>query len=134
MYKGSCLCGEVKFEVQGPIESVINCHCIECRKAQGAAFGTNGFVNLSDFKIISGSDNMKSYESSPGKQRCFCGNCGSPIISKRDAMPDKVRVRLGTLDGEIKEQPTCHLFVGEKANWLSINDSLPQYEGFEPSR
>src|SRR5690242_19376469 len=33
--KGSCLCGEVAFEVEGPFDAFLNCHCSRCRKRPG---------------------------------------------------------------------------------------------------
>ena len=39
-FKGSCLCGSVRFSVDGFCEKAANCHCSMCRKFHGAAFGT----------------------------------------------------------------------------------------------
>ena len=38
MLKGSCLCGSVRYEIDGPLDGAMNCHCSMCRKAHGAAF------------------------------------------------------------------------------------------------
>ncbi len=134
MYKGSCLCGQIRFEIHGGISSVIYCHCSQCRKAQGSAFGANGFVASDEFVITTGGELLKSYESTPGKERCFCSHCGSPILSRRLNDLSRVRVRLGALEGDITEKPEGHLFYGSKANWCELDDDLPKYEGYEPSR
>lgn len=134
MYTGSCLCGKVKFEISSAISDIVFCHCSQCRKAQGSAFGANGFVKQVDFKFASGEDSLSSYQSSHGKHRCFCKICGSPIISKRDNAPEKLRVRLGSLDTDITENAVGHIFVQDKANWDEINDNLPQYNKYEPGR
>ncbi len=34
-YRGSCLCGETKFEVHGPLRNSVACHCTQCRKQTG---------------------------------------------------------------------------------------------------
>jgi len=134
IYKGSCLCGKVSFEITGEIQNIIYCHCSQCRKAQGSAFATNGNVNAKDFKFISGKDELTGYESSPGKTKYFCKHCGSPIISKNQSNPNKVRIRLGTIESNILEKPTAHIFATSKANWENIADDLPQYESYEPNR
>lgn len=134
MYKGSCLCGKVTFEILGAIGNIIFCHCSQCRKAQGSAFGANGFVKREDFNFIGGEDNLSSYESSSGKHRCFCRTCGSPILSRRDDVPEMIRIRLGTVEADIDEKPVGHIFAASKANWYEITDDLPRYEEYEPGR
>lgn len=134
MYQGSCLCGKVTFEIRAGIEDIICCHCAICRKAQGSAFATNGNVNAKDFRFTAGEHLLSNYESSPGKIRYFCSHCGSPMLSKGSASPDKVRVRLGTLDSDVLERPKAHIFVASKANWESLQIDLPQYDSYEPGR
>jgi len=130
LYKGSCLCGKVSYEITGAIDDIICCHCSLCRKAQGSAYATNGNVNVADFRFISGEDALTGYESAPGQVKYFCQYCGSPIISKKDASPDKVRVRVGTITSDIDERPTAHIFVDSKANWDVINATLEQHSKY----
>ncbi len=127
MHKGSCLCDTVKYEVRGDLGPAIYCHCSRCRKATATAFATNAGVPADDFVIIEGEQALKAFESSPGVHRFFCSNCGSPIFSRRDTMPDVVRLRLGTLDTPLTAPPVAHYFVGSKANWYEIRDDLPQH-------
>ena len=134
MYNGSCLCGKVRFEISSEIQSIIYCHCSQCRKAQGSAFATNGNVDIKGCKFISGENALTSYESSPCQTKYFCNNCGSPIISKNKSNPNKVRVRLGVIESDIIERPTAHIFVTSKANWENIEGDLPQYETYVPDR
>lgn len=132
MYKGGCLCGAIRFEIHGEIRDIVYCHCSRCRKAQGSAFATNGNVASDAFRIVSGEDLISAYESTPGEFKCFCKVCGSPILSRRQDRPDRVRVRLGTIDSDIDERPRAHIFATSKANWETICGDLPQYEGYEP--
>ena len=134
MYVGGCLCDAVRFEIDGPIHNIVYCHCSQCRKAQGSAFATNGIVKAGDFRIVAGADLLTGYESSPGQNKYFCSICGSPILSKSAARPEQVRVRLGTIESDIKERPMAHIFVTSKADWERITDDLPQYEEREPGR
>jgi len=79
-----------------------------------------------------GADLLRFYESSPGEHRGFCSVCGSNIYTKFDARPQELGLALGILDDDPRHRPTCHVFVGSKAPWYEITDSLPQYEGFPP--
>ncbi|MCW8932583.1 MAG: GFA family protein [Gammaproteobacteria bacterium] len=134
MYSGSCLCESVKFNIKGPIQQIVYCHCSQCRKAQGSAFATNGIVKSSDFEIISGETSLTAYESTPGQSKFFCKKCGSPIMSKTESKPDQVRIRLGTVSTDVTERPVAHIFSTSKANWEEITGDLPQYEAYEPGR
>ena len=126
--KGSCLCGGVKYEAEGPLTAVARCHCVQCRKASGAEFATNGNVFQGGFRIVMGEELVAEYESSPGGFRVFCARCGSPLFKRTTSRPEVVRLRLGCLDTEIDERPLAHVFVGEKPNWSEICDSLPQWD------
>lgn len=127
MYSGSCLCGNVQFEIQGELEPIQICHCSQCRKAQGSAFVTNIPVEEAAFKITSGESNLRSFESSPGKERVFCSNCGSPILSKTTKLPGVVRIRAGTLNGDLETKPIYHIYFDSKANWFEVSDDLPKH-------
>lgn len=133
-YIGGCLCGKVRFEITGDIRDIVFCHCSRCRKAQGSAYAANGNVDINRFNFIQGEGELTGYQSSPMEKKYFCKNCGSPILSKNKSKPDKVRIRLGTLETDIAEHPVGHIFVGSKANWEDIDGKLLQYEEYEPSR
>jgi hypothetical protein len=133
MLEGSCLCGAVRYEIDGVLGPIVCCHCSMCRKAQGTAFATNAPVPASRFRIVAGADAVRSYRSSPHKERLFCGTCGSPLFSRRDGS-DVVRVRIGTLDGPVAARPSAHIHVASKAPWWEITDDLPRHPGFEPGR
>lgn len=128
MYQGGCLCGGIRFQISGNIRNIVYCHCSQCRKVQGSAFATNGFVDRENFIIKQGHELLQSYESSPGKTKYFCQCCGSPIYSDNTENTNVVRVRLGTIESDITERPECHIFVGSKACWDTICDNLPQFE------
>jgi len=132
MIKGSCLCSSVKFEYQGELGKIAMCHCQQCRKAQGSPFACNMPVESSGFNIVQGKALITEYESSPGKKRAFCSKCGSPIYSRRDELPDNVRLRMGTFDTPIDEKPAYHIYATSKAEWWEILDSCHQYEELEP--
>ena len=131
MHSGSCLCGAVKYEIRGDIGPAFYCHCSRCRKASGSAFASNGVVAADDFVITAGQEALKSFVADSGLRRSFCGNCGSPIISQREGVP-QVRVRLGTLDTALGQGPHAHIYVDSKADWWEIRDGLLQYPEAPP--
>lgn len=126
--KGSCLCGQITYEIRAPLRGVVNCHCSMCRKAHGAAFRTRASVKVSDFRFLTGSDLLTFYESSPGEHRSFCRVCGSVLITRFDRHPDMYGFALGTLDSDPQVTIERHVFTRYKAPWFQITDDLPQIE------
>jgi hypothetical protein len=126
MVRGSCLCGNVTYEVRGAPLGMYFCHCGTCRKATGTAFATNIAISTEDFAITSGRELVTGFESSPKKYRYFCSACGSPIYSQSEETKQMVSVRCGTLDEDPIARPSVHFYVASKAPWLDITDTLPQ--------
>ena len=126
---GSCLCGSVKYEISGKVGDIVHCHCRTCRKAHGSAFSSVADAQDNDFKLL-GSENLKSYESSEGKHRYFCANCGTQVYAKRNNTAHII-LRLGSLDSEIDSIEKEHIWVSEKAGWYCINSQLPERQEYE---
>ena len=135
MFKGSCLCGAVRYTVAAAIGQAENCHCAMCRKAHGAAFSTNALVPTSALEI-EGGDRLSAYRSSPHREKLFCSACGSQLFIRRLNAPDGIVITLGTLDVDPQIKPVRQVFVQSKAPWYEIDDRIPVfkvYPGHEPT-
>jgi hypothetical protein len=128
MIQGSCLCGEVRYEIAGELRSITHCHCSMCRKAHGAAFASFAEVEARGLRITHGRELICRHRSSENAQRSFCSRCGSNFFFESEEAPDLVYVAAGGFDSEIQLRPSSHIFVGSKAPWFEINDGLPQHE------
>ena len=111
VYQGSCLCQGIRYEIQGEIGEIVQCHCQRCRKANGTAYATNASISSRDFKIVQGEHLVKKFAVT-GVYRWFCGECGSPLISSRDAQPESYRLRIGTLDTPLQQKPYWRVHAG----------------------
>ena len=132
-HTGKCLCGAVRYEIDGDLAPIQICHCEDCRKAQGSAFAANLPTPTDRFRLLAGEDQLRAYESSPGKERVFCSVCGSPIFSRFAARPGIVRIRAGTLNPPLTASVSFHFYTASKADWWPILDDLPRYPGARPS-
>lgn len=132
MHAGSCLCRNIRYRVSGDLGEFGYCHCTSCRKASGSAHGANAGVDRRDFSLSDPSGFLREYESSPGKLRAFCSNCGSPLFAYLRDCRDSIRIRLGTLDTPFAKPARAHTFVADKAPWEIIADELPQFDGWAP--
>ena len=129
-HSGSCLCGAVRFEVEGDFERFYLCHCEYCRKDTGSAHAANLFSSIAKLKWISGEDKVTRFNL-PSTQhvKCFCSLCGSALPNVQ--MDGKLLVvPAGSLNGDIATKPTAHIFVSSKANWDRELDQIPRVAGF----
>ncbi len=131
MIRGSCLCGQVKFLVNGLVSELVSCHCSECRKAHGAAFATIAVCKLENFSYSAGEELVESFNQSERITRYFCRECGSPLPFKEN-WDLLVGIPAGLLDDDPGVRPSQHIFVGSKAPWWNITDTIPQHEGWSP--
>lgn len=127
---GSCLCGAVRYEIEGHLVDAGNCHCSMCRKAHGTAFATYANVDPKEFHWTCGEELVSCYESSPNSNRMFCSVCGSTLGATEGGRIDSVT--LGTVERDPGITPRSHIFVGSKAPWHDITDSLPQFAEWPP--
>jgi hypothetical protein len=123
-----CLCAGVAIEVAGKVGPVVYCHCSRCRKASGSALGANANVRRRYWRFAAGEDLVREFEGSPGVWRAFCSRCGSPVYSRWDGEPEMLRLRLGLVNEDPGRRSLAHFWVGSKAPWFEISDSLPQFE------
>jgi hypothetical protein len=131
MIQGRCLCGTVRYRVDGPFASALHCHCSMCRKHHGTPFATWAAAPLAGFRYTAGIDSVGRYASSPGFHRSFCTSCGS-VMPETLEPAGMVICPAGNLEGDIGVEPGMHMFVGSKAPWHEITDELPQFEEFPP--
>lgn len=133
MLQGSCLCGVVQYEYSGELGPIAMWHCSQCRRAQGSAYATNSPIRASQFRFVTGQELVKEFESTPGKKRAFCRECGSPIYSRLDSKPDTLRLRIGSVTTPIEAKPSYHIYANSAAQWYEFTDGLPRYAQLEDS-
>lgn len=127
-YLGSCLCGEIKFEIEGEFENFFLCHCERCRKDTGSAHAANLFSSTAKLKWLTGEVKVKTFNyNSEGHIKSFCSNCGSalPNIQFEGKL---LVVPAGSIDIDINMKPQGHIFCANKANWDNDLEHLPKFQ------
>ena len=117
IFTGGCLCGQVRYAVDGALDSIILCHCQQCRKTSGhfVAATRTPTENLK----ISGA--VTWFRSSSQARRGFCGTCGSQLFWQPG---DRRTTSLfaGSLDGETGLTVRSQIHVESQGDYYTLPD------------
>ncbi|WP_286240172.1 GFA family protein [Neptuniibacter halophilus] len=125
---GSCLCGEVRYEISPPYLHFQYCHCSRCRKATGSAHASNIILPPAQFRWLAGEDQVGHFipEDTRHFANGFCRRCGStlPWLAKTGKA---MVVPAGTLDNGPDMSPEWNLFWESRATWYRLPHELNAY-------
>jgi hypothetical protein len=123
----SCCCGAMSIELSGDIKLSALCHCENCRRRTGSAFGYSLYFQKNAIHVNSSQASSYLINNEDGKQeRHFCSICGSTLFWLWDRFPDWVGVAGGCITNAIPE-PSISACHNQKSDWLSIPDTWRFY-------
>lgn len=127
--RGSCLCGDVGYEMTADPVAIFHCHCSRCRKARGTAHATNLIVALDGFRYVRGEELLTEFKPKDAARfkHVFCRACGASMPNT-DPARGFVIIPMGSFDDAPAPCGVQHIHVGSKAAWDVITDDLPQHE------
>ncbi|KAI8933655.1 hypothetical protein NX059_012522 [Plenodomus lindquistii] len=140
MLSGSCLCGEVKYNLNitdKEAQVTATCHCRACRKITGATTSLNLEVPASTFSLSSGSlKTVRVRHADEGFEFSvfFCPGCGSPIYCEPASLENSPYIiQVGTLDdvGPLEVPPTTELNVKHRLDWVGEVKGAVQKQRYE---
>lgn len=123
MFTGGCLCGAVRFTVEGALPAPDACHCSKCRKHSGHYFASTDVPKKS--LTVQGQEHVSWYQSSEKVRRGFCGTCGSSLFFD-PPQRDWIAIAMGAFDQPTGTRLKMHIFVADKGDYYDIADGLPQ--------
>ncbi len=125
--RGSCLCGAIRYSVDGPLRPVIACHCSQCRKSSGHHVAATSARR--EHVTILGDPTW--YASSETARRGFCPTCGSNLFW--DGPGANLSIFAGTLDGPTGLAIAGHIFCADKGDYYEIPEGLRRVDGEDPA-
>lgn len=118
--EGGCQCGAVRYRIEGKPLDLVVCHCTECQRQSGSAFGMSLAIPAASFRLTKGV--LKSFavrcDSGRTKTCMFCPDCGTRIYHQTN--PLGMSVKAGTLDDTANLAPTAHYWTKRKQPWVVI--------------
>ena len=130
-FTGGCLCGAVRYEINGNPVRVAHCHCDDCRKATGSAFATNIFVDEDGVVVTQGKPKSFNHTANSGNTmtKQFCDNCGSQLFGFSSGGSGLKSVKVGSIDDAGFVRPGLNLFLKRAVPFTQIDRSIASFDG-----
>jgi len=127
---GGCLCGEIRYVVDWPVERLAACFCKDCQRMTSAGGSINALVPASAFRLTKGQTKVftKTADSGNDLHRHFCGDCGSWIYNPMGGDPEHIVLKAGAFDRHDGMKIELNLWAGSRAPWALIDANLPTRE------
>jgi hypothetical protein len=127
---GGCPCEAVRFAVTARPLLVFACHCTECQRWSGSAFGLSMPVRRDSFALTRGTPKPWRCTGASGFESSywFCAECGGRILGERADRPEIVTIRAGTLDDTSWVRPIAHINLERAQAWQRIPNNASCFE------
>jgi hypothetical protein len=126
---GGCQCGRVRYRVVGDPVLLAVCHCTECQRHSGGAFGMSMLVMASNVTV---NGELKSFartsDSGRKVESYFCPECGTRIYTIPSQAPGMLSLKPGTLDDTSGLRPGLHVWTSSKQDWYEVPHGAKQHE------
>jgi hypothetical protein len=129
MITGQCLCGACAYRPLGPLAPGGICHCKDCRRVTGSAFGVSFRADrraLTRYGVTG--TFAKRADSGTCLTRHFCTQCGSPMYTESEADPEAVFIKAGTLDNPDALVIDRQMWRASKVPWADVSAAHELYD------
>jgi hypothetical protein len=129
---GGCFCGHVTYEATVDPARVYICHCTDCQRHSGAAYGVVVAVVDQQFRLLAGKlkTHNKTADSGTVRVLTFCPECGTRIHATSAGDPDGfMGLRLGTVDQRDRLPPVAQAVCRSAQGWVADLTPIPRFEG-----
>jgi hypothetical protein len=112
------------------------CHCIDCQRQTGSAFGIGAFFERSAVSVVQGTPKTYTRDSASGKHVTFhfCGECGSTVFWEPERAPHLIGVAVGAFADPAFPAPQQSVWTHRKHAWLDLPDDVQVVAATQPPR
>ncbi|MFM5924309.1 MAG: GFA family protein [Novosphingobium sp.] len=122
-----CSCGQLWLEVEG--EPVLNalCHCADCRRRTGSAFGWQAYFLEAQVGAPNGKSQARSVPVAEPQVRHFCPDCGTTLWWTQGLGPGLIGVSGGAFDAGVLAEPFASYSNDQRCDWLTLPQGWTVY-------
>ena len=128
-FYGGCACGAVRYTCTSAPVAMLNCHCRDCQISSGAPFASGFVVSVASTQVTGKLSAHIVTGASGGKtSRSFCAECGTPLFTRGEVVPDFMSIRFPTLDDASDFKPMLDIWTKQAQSWTCLDDAIPKFE------
>jgi hypothetical protein len=126
---GRCFCEATRYRVTQEPLTLYACHCTDCQKRSGSAFGLSMWVQRAAIEVTQGEATLQVLKGADGRGRPgrACAVCGARLWSEPEKRPSLAVVRAGTLDDTSWLRPVAHIWTRSAQPWFVFPEGVPKY-------
>lgn len=127
---GHCLCGSISYSCDAEPLFTALCHCKNCQRQTGTSFSI--VVGVPDAELRIEGDTLGTIatqgEEHPDQDsnRSFCNACGSPIVTRSEALPGVAILKAGTLNDATWLEPQIEVWGDSAQPWVQQHETRPR--------
>lgn len=126
---GGCLCGAVRYRLVEEPLAFYACHCSDCQRQTGSAFGLSMIVRREAVALLCGEPRSFHVEMPDGREKCgrYCGACATRLWGEPVKIPQVFVLRPGTLDEPGAYTPYGDIWTASARPWVGLTGG-PAFE------
>jgi hypothetical protein len=108
---------------------LVACHCNECQRQSGSAFGMSMPVKKNSLTVTGRTKRFTRIADSGNELTgAFCPECGVRIYHVLESAQDVLSLKPGTLDDTSWLRPDRFIWMKSAQGWVSIPDGVETFE------
>lgn len=119
----TCACGDSSITVNAHPRMLGVCHCTNCKRRTGIAFGISAYFARDAVVRQVGQTHVYAFHHAAqdhDQARHFCARCGTTLFWFVSALPDLIGIAGGCFAGEALPEPTYSVTDGQREPWVSL--------------
>jgi len=134
-FSGGCACGAIHYESTAAPIVMLHCHCRDCQRSTGGNFAAFAVLPREGFRMTRGQAKYHATPSEAGgmNQRGFCAECGSPLLSEPEAVPQIVAIHAASLADPAWFSPQIHVWTCDAHPTELMDPALPKFDRYPPA-
>lgn len=123
-----CCCGGLSAETDGGPAAVVVCHCRDCQRRTGSAFGAVALFPAESVRIAGATETYERL-SDAGRKIAFrfCPRCGTTLWWEGERHPGKIAIAVGTFADPDFATPSRSVFNRSRLGWVELPQDIPAH-------